>query len=83
MSDPPFVVQLPEGAQTDGFVAETRNHLTTIPMPAGSEGIGWNGQQIAVVFEGGSKHYRSRWRRWGAMIEDRILLLDRKQLDLR
>jgi len=83
LGDPPFVVQLPEGARTDGFVVETRNHLVTVPMPAGSEGICWNGKRIAVVFEGGSKHYRSRWRRWGAMIEDRILLLDLKQLSVR
>lgn len=76
----PIKVRLPGGSQTLGFVVDSNNHLKTVVMPAGSEGIGWNGKTLAILFEGGSKHYRKRWRRLGAMIEDRILILDLERL---
>lgn len=50
--------------------------LRILKLPAGSEDLEAAGHRLAVVFEGGAREYRSRWRAAGALIEDRCLVLD-------
>jgi hypothetical protein len=69
-----FEVELPRGV-TKGFVVNAENHLGTVAMPAGSQGIEWNGRGLLVGFEGGCDKYRERWRAEGGGIEDRVLEL--------
>jgi len=47
---------------------ETRRYL--IAAPPGAEGVTYNGNVLAVAFEGGALPYRERWRH----LEDRFLL---------
>jgi len=76
----PFEAKTPGKIPVNAVVLDRENHIKTIDMPAGSEGIAYDGRQLAVVFEGGSRHYRDRWRLFGGAIEDRILVLDFAQL---
>ncbi|MBI3073837.1 MAG: hypothetical protein HYY84_17140 [Deltaproteobacteria bacterium] len=71
----PFVVNLPDGQRTDGYVVDSNNHLWTIEMPAGAEDLEWNGRHLLTLFEGGSVKYRARWRASGGFIEDRFYRL--------
>ena len=77
-----FQVKAPGGVRIDALVLDDKNHIKTIPMPAGSEGIGYYRGGLVVGFEGGSKHYRHRWRLSGGAIEDRILVLDTEKLGI-
>ncbi len=78
----PAQATTPGRAPVDAFVLDGKDCIKTIAMPAGSEGIAYGGRQLVVVFEGGSKHYRDRWRLLGGAIEDRILVLDVGELDV-
>jgi len=73
---PRLRMKAPDGELIDAWVLDQKNHIKTIPMPAGSEGIDHCRRGLVVGFEGGSKHYRGRWRFFGGQIEDRILVLD-------
>ncbi len=70
-----FAVPLPGGMATEGFVLNGTNHLHTLHAPAGAQNLAWNGRNLLVAFEGGSKVYRERWRGWNAGIEDRCHIL--------
>lgn len=75
-----FTVDLPGGNQVETIVLGQENRLASYKMPAGAEGMSYADNKLAITFEGGSKHYRRRWRLRGGHIEDRVLFLDLSEL---
>jgi hypothetical protein len=67
-------VGLPRGATTGVDVADAEP-FATLELPAGAQGLDWNGEHLLVTFEGGARRYRERWRARGALVEDRCLIL--------
>jgi len=72
-SSAPSQTRLPNGSTIPSWTLSEGNWTgTTIKAPPGSEGLAWNGKQLAIAFEGGAYPYRERWTK----IEDRIILLN-------
>ncbi|UEX76748.1 hypothetical protein LMH63_12365 [Spiribacter halobius] len=64
-------VTLPDGSTLPVQSLTRATRASVISTPPGAEGVSWDGQRLAVPFEGGAMPYRQRWR-WR---EDRLLLL--------
>jgi hypothetical protein len=67
-------VALPRGSAT-GLNLHDAVPLATLALPAGAQGLNWDGEYLLVNFEGGARRYRQRWRSSGALVEDRCLIV--------
>lgn len=76
----------PEGQNktftADAWVIDSKTHLTTLELPAGSEDLEFDGKVLYVGFEGASPNYRSRWTKINPLlkIEDRFYLIAPKKI---
>ncbi len=56
-----------------------KNHVKTIKLPAGSEDLEYDGENLYVTFECNSKNFRSRWgSKKGVKITENFYLIDPK-----
>lgn len=72
----PLTVRLPGGATTVGYELNDSTLEKTLPCPSGCEDLEWTGDRVLLTFEGAAKAYRDRWRRAGALAEDRLAALE-------
>lgn len=68
---PGWPVTLPDGSTLHVQALNLLTRASVISTPPGAEGVSWDGERLAVAFEGGAMPYRERWG-WR---EDRLLLL--------
>ena len=67
--------RLPGNNITEAYVVNKNNWITSIDMPPGSEDLSWDGHNLFMAFESGSKHYRDSWSKKNP-IDDSFYLID-------
>ena len=68
-------INLPDGTILKSHTLDSSLLINSFTLPAGAEDISCSNNQLAIIFESASKHYRYKWRLHDSRIEDRILII--------